>query len=61
MPTETNAGVKFPRRTPDGSFCVKVTLRANTNDEDLGRRIQEWLTEAWMPLSKTWLSVTHCE
>jgi hypothetical protein len=35
-----------------------VSLRVvATDDSDLGRRIQEWLTKAWAPRNKTWLRV----
>jgi len=57
MLTEPNDGVIFPKRRPDGSFCVEVTLAANTNDEDLGGRIRQWLTEVWMPSNTAWLRV----
>lgn len=48
---------KFPRRRPDGSFCVEVTFAVRTTDEGLGERIQQWLTQVWVPSNTTWLRV----
>ena len=47
--------VIFPRRRPDGSFCVEVTFVTTTKDESLAGKIQQWLTEAWVPSNTTWL------
>jgi hypothetical protein len=48
------SGVRFPRRRPDGSFCVEVTLSTSSNDEEPGRRIQKWWDEVWIPADTTW-------
>lgn len=57
MLTDPNNSVVFPRRRPDGSFCVEVTLAVSTQDESLAERIQQWLTEVWVPSNTTWLRV----
>jgi hypothetical protein len=57
MLTNPDNVVNFPRRRPDGSFCVVVTLAVNTKDESLAESIQQWLTQLWVPSSTTWLRV----
>ena len=54
MLTAPNDSVYFPRRRPDASFCVEVTLEAHTNDENFARKIEQWLTDVWVPSNATW-------
>ncbi len=55
MLTNPDILLKFPKRRPDGSFCVVVSFVVGTKDESLPGRIQQWLTEVWVPSNTTWL------
>jgi hypothetical protein len=45
---------KFPKKRPDGSFCVEVTLIVNTNDpKELVNRVHLWL-EQWVQANREW-------
>ena len=47
--------VRFPKRRPNGSFCVEVALKADSGDPVLlGKRVQEWWSTAWMPANREW-------
>jgi hypothetical protein len=46
--------IKLPKKRPDGSFCVEITLRVNTNDaKGLAARITSWLKE-WTQRNRYW-------
>jgi hypothetical protein len=46
--------IKLPKTRPDGSFCVEITLRVNTNDaKGLAARITSWLKE-WTQSHRYW-------
>jgi hypothetical protein len=46
--------IKFPKKRPDGSFCVEIALRVNTSDpEGLAARITSWLEE-WTQRNRYW-------
>jgi hypothetical protein len=45
---------KFPKKRPDGSFCVEVTLRVSTKTpEQLANQVQLWL-EQWVQVNREW-------
>lgn len=45
---------KFPRRKPDGSFCLEVTLRIVAEDPQLlADRVAAWLRE-WVAANRYW-------
>ena len=47
--------IKFPRRQPDGSFCVEVTLSVMAEEpEELLRRVQEWAIK-WVEANQVWI------
>lgn len=46
---------RFPRRGPDNSFCIVVTLSVDTRSPDLLRlRVAEWLA-AWPQRNHAWV------
>jgi hypothetical protein len=46
--------VRFPKRKPDGSFCVEVVFRVNSNELDaLMSRVALWLEE-WVRTNRFW-------
>ena len=46
--------VRFPKRRPDGSFCVQVSLNcAATNRSELAERINSWSRE-WVERNQYW-------
>jgi hypothetical protein len=45
---------KFPKRRPDGSFCVELRLRVDTKDvEELAHLINAWIEE-WVRANRYW-------
>jgi len=47
--------VKFPKRRPDGSFCVEVVVPVATTDpEKLLPRVSEWATR-WVNSNRLWV------
>jgi hypothetical protein len=47
--------VKFPKRRPDGSFCVEVTLRHTSGDTAaLASELREWIATDWTPQNNLW-------
>ena len=46
--------IKFPKRRPDGSFCVLVTLRVSTpGPQALASRVTAWLDQ-WVLANRQW-------
>ena len=46
--------VRFPKRNPDGSFCVDVIVAVETNEpEHFSRRVQSWALQ-WAGENQTW-------
>ena len=46
--------IKFPKKRADGSFCVEIALRVDTDDaEGLVARITSWLEE-WTQKNRYW-------
>src|SRR5262249_5034266 len=49
---------RFPKTSPDGSFCVEVTLRVDDGPQDLAERISAWLQE-WPKRNQSWQWFGH--
>lgn len=46
---------RFPRRAPNGSFCIAVMLGVDTRSPDLlERRVAGWLA-TWSQRNRTWV------
>jgi hypothetical protein len=46
--------INLPKKRPDGSFCIAIMLRVNTNDaKGLAARITSWLKE-WTQRNRYW-------
>jgi hypothetical protein len=46
--------IKLPKKRADGSFCVEIALRSDTDDaERLAARITTWLEE-WTQKNRYW-------
>lgn len=46
--------IKLPKKRADGSFCVEIALRVNTDDAKvLAARITSWLEE-WTQKNRYW-------
>lgn len=47
--------VRFPKKRPDGSFCVEVTCVVQTDEpKDLRNRVQAWLVQ-WVKDDQVWI------
>ncbi len=46
--------IRFPKRRPDGSFCIEVSIPISTNEPEgfLGR-VQDWFTQ-WVEANQIW-------
>jgi hypothetical protein len=48
---------KFPKRKPDGSFCIELTLGVGTRDTaELASRMTAWIEE-WVRANRYWKTV----
>jgi hypothetical protein len=46
--------IKFPKRRPDGSFCVLVSVRVTTQEpQELASRVTGWLDQ-WVLANRQW-------